>query len=258
MKYRLDELLVLKKLVESRIKAQKLILDGKVKVNGQVIYKISKKFPQEVVIEVENPVDYVSRGGYKLEKAITEFSKHNFSVEGKVCLDIGASTGGFTECLLNHKAKFVIALDNGKSQLHPKLLKNPNVINIEKFNAKNIHLLFQNPTAFGINLDIVKHVEIIVIDVSFISLTHITQPLTLIDNKFKMITLIKPNFELTKQERKYLKKGVLRDRKKVIQVLLRTLKTISKQGYKFIKVIESPIKGYKGNTEFLAYFIKEK
>lgn len=261
-KYRLDELIVLKNLVDSRIKAQKLILDGKVKVENNIVYKPSKKFPIESKLEIQinNQEEFVSRGGKKLNKAIQEFSKYGLEVENKICLDIGASTGGFTDCLLKHKAQLVIALDNGKNQLHPQIAQNPKVINIEQFNAKNINTLFENPLKFNIHPEILTNIDIITIDVSFISATLITSSLRLIKNPktINLIILIKPNFELTKKEKKYLKKGVIKDRKKIILTLLKTLKIIKNQGFKFIKVIESPIKGDKGNTEFLAYFIKEK
>lgn len=251
MKYRVDELLVIRKMVESRIKAYKMIIDGKVKVENQVIYKPSKKFPLNVKIEIEPlpEFQFVSRGGYKLKEAIEKFK---IDVKDKICLDIGASTGGFTDCLLKYGAQKVIALDNGKNQLHPSLLKNSNIINIENFNAKNINLFFQNNS-------LAKEIEIITIDVSFISVTLVTQSLAKVKNekKLHLIILIKPNFEINKDERKFLKKGVLKDRKKLICVTLRTLKKIRNQGFKFIKIIPSPIKGNKGNTEFLAYFIKE-
>ncbi|MFN4220412.1 MAG: TlyA family RNA methyltransferase [bacterium] len=252
MKYRLDEILVIRKMIDSRIKAYKMIVDGKVKVENQIVYKPSKKFPLNVNIEIEPlpEMEFVSRGGYKLKEAIEKF---NIDVKNKVCMDIGASTGGFTDCLLKYGAKKVIAIDNGKNQLHPSLLKNPNVINIENFNAKNINLFFQNNS-------LSKEIEIIAIDVSFISVTLITESLAKVKNekKLNLIILIKPNFEINKDERKFLKKGVLKDRKKLILITLRTLKKIRNQGFKFIKIIPSPIKGDKGNTEFLAYFIKEK
>jgi len=253
MKYRLDEILFLKRIVDSRIKAQKLILDGKVLVNGQTIFKPSKKFPLEVNVEITKELEFVSRGGLKLQKAIEEFSKYGLEVKDKICLDIGASTGGFTDCLLKNQAKLIIAIDNGKNQLHPSLQKNPQVISIEKFNAKNIHKLFQDSTPPQIN-----ETEIITMDVSFISATLITQSISLIQNTkpIHLVILIKPNFELEKSEVRFLRKGLLKDNKKIIEVLLRTLRKIRQQGFKFVKVIKSPIKGDKGNTEFLAYFIK--
>ncbi|MCX7758003.1 MAG: TlyA family RNA methyltransferase [bacterium] len=255
-KYRLDELLVLKNLVDSRIKAREFILDGKVYVDGQVFYKPSKKLREDVKIEINKPTCFVSRGGYKLNKAINDFK---LDVKNKVCIDIGASTGGFTDCLLKNEAKSVIAVDNGKNQLHQSLIKNPQIINIEEFNARNIEDLFKHPEKYKIPKELINDTEIITIDVSFISVTLITQSISFIENKKKLniVILIKPNFELTKKEIKYLKKGVLKDRKTILAVLLRTLKKIRNQGFKFINVIESPIKGDKGNTEFLAYFIKE-
>ncbi len=254
-KYRLDELLVIKKLVDSRVKAQKLILDGKVLVEGKVLYKPAQKFDINTNINVIQEEEFVSRGGYKLKAALDEFSKIGLRVDDKVCLDIGASTGGFTDCLLKHGAKLVIALDNGKNQLHPKLLNNPNVINIEEFNARNLEKLFENK----ILQEILNKIEIITIDVSFISCTLITQSISKIKfgKPIHIVILIKPNFELQKNELKFLKKGVLKDNKKMFSVLLRTLRTIRKQGFKFIKVIKSPIKGDKGNVEFLVYYIKE-
>lgn len=256
-KYRLDELLVLKGLVESRVRAHKLILDGKVFIEGKPFYKPSKKFSEDINIEVQKNFEFVSRGGYKLQKALETFQ---IDVKNKVCIDIGASTGGFTDCLLKNGAKIVISIDNGKNQLHPSLVNNQKVINIEKFNAKEINKIFESPQNFKLSSEIINNVEIITIDVSFISATMITQAISLVkaDKKLNIIVLIKPNFELRKDERKHLKKGVLKNPNMLFLILLRTIRKIRKQGFRFVGITESPIKGDKGNREFLVYFIKEQ
>ena len=248
LKLRLDEYLVINKYVDSRVLAQKLILNSKVFVNNIVINKPSYKVKENDIVNVELTNEkYVSRGGYKLESAIKEF---NIDVKDKVCLDIGASTGGFTDCLLYHNAKLVIALDNGYNQLHPKLKNNSKVINIEKFNAKEIHTIYDKLLSYG-------KIDIITIDVSFISVLKIFESLNRcnLDN-VKIISLIKPNFELNKDERKYIKKGILKDKKIIFKVVLRVLKNIRKMGFVFKGIIKSPILGTKGNQEFLALFEK--
>ncbi|MGC8733970.1 MAG: TlyA family RNA methyltransferase [bacterium] len=248
MKLRLDEFLVVNKYVESRVLAQKLIFDSKVFVNDKVVTKPSYKVKKEDIISVKYVGEkYVSRGGYKLEAAIKSF---NIDVSNKICLDIGASTGGFTDCLLYHNAKLVIALDNGYNQLHPKLKNNPKVINIEKFNAKEIYNIYDKLLSYG-------KIEIITIDVSFISVLKIFEALSKCNlENVKIISLIKPNFETLKDERKYIKKGVLKDKRIIFKILLRVLKIIRNLGFIFKGIIKSPILGSKGNQEFLALFQK--
>ena len=245
---RLDEFLVLKGFAESRAYAQKLIFDSKVFVNKKVINKPSYRIKDEDKVEVfDIKEEYVSRGGYKLEHAINHFK---INIKDKVCLDIGASTGGFTDCLLKHNAKLVIALDNGYNQLHPKLKTNPKVVSIEKFNAKNIHTIYQKLLNYG-------DIEVITIDVSFISVVKIFESLSKCDlRNVKIISLIKPNFEIEKNERKYLKKGVIKDKVFIMKILFRTLKKIRNLGFIFKGVIKSSILGSKGNQEFLALFEK--
>lgn len=248
IKLRLDEYLVAKKYLDSRVLAQKLILNSKVFVNNKIINKPSYKVKEDDIVNIELVNErYVSRGGYKLEAAIKEF---NIDLTDKVCLDIGASTGGFTDCLLYHNAKLVIALDNGYNQLHPKLKNNPKVINIEKFNAKEIYTIYDKLLSYG-------KISIITIDVSFISILKIFEALSKCNLiNVKIISLIKPNFELNKDERKYIKKGVLKDKKIIFKTVLRVLKNIRKMGFIFKGIIKSPILGTKGNQEFLALFEK--
>lgn len=247
-KLRLDEFLVLNNYVESRVYAQKIIFDSKVVVNDKIITKPSYKVKENDVIKIYNLQEkYVSRGGYKLEAAIKNF---NIDVKEKVCLDIGASTGGFSDCLLQYQAKLVIALDNGCNQLHQKLKDNPKIINIEKFNAKEIHRIYDKLLSYG-------DIEVITIDVSFISVIKIFESLAKCNLKnVKIIALIKPNFETSKTERKYLKKGVIKDKGVILKILFRVLKKIRNLGFVFRRVIKSPIVGAKGNQEFLALFEK--
>ncbi len=248
LKIRLDEFLVLNKYVESRVYAQKIIFDSKVLVNDKIITKPSYKIKDNDIIKILDLQEkYVSRGGYKLEAAIKNF---NIDVKEKICLDIGASTGGFSDCLLQNGAKLVIALDNGYNQLHQKLKNTPNIINIEKFNAKEIYKIYDKLLSYG-------NIELITIDVSFISVVKIFEALAKCSLKnVKIICLIKPNFETEKNERKYLKKGVIKDKNIIFKLLFRVLKKVRNLGFRFIKVMRSPISGAKGNQEFLALFEK--
>ncbi|RTZ60781.1 MAG: TlyA family RNA methyltransferase, partial [Gammaproteobacteria bacterium] len=158
-KERIDKLLVKKGLAPTREKAQALIMAGLVFVNGQRVSKAGERFPQDVQIELKGQMKYVSRGGYKLEKALNSFK---LDVKDLICLDIGASTGGFTDCLLQRGAKKVYAVDVGTGQLDYKLRQNPKVISYEKTNARSVT-----------NKHIPEEVDLITIDVSFIPLEKV-------------------------------------------------------------------------------------
>jgi len=181
-KERLDKLLVERGLVKSRERAKALIMAGKVTVNGQVVDKAGASVPADSVIEVKGEdIPYVSRGGLKLETAINEFG---LDVKDFTCLDVGASTGGFTDCLLQHGAKKVYAVDVGKGQLDWKLRNDPRVISIEQFNARYLT-----------DKEIPEKVDLIVIDVSFISLTKILPVVKqFLKPEGKIVALIKPQF----------------------------------------------------------------
>jgi len=234
--------MVEKGLVPSREKAQALIMIGGVKVNGQVMRKPGQKIREDALIEIlQPPCPYVSRGGIKLEGAIKGFG---INVEGKVCLDVGASTGGFTDCLLQHGAKRVYAVDVGWGQLHWKLRNDPRVICLEK---RNIRYLPKE--------EIPEEVDLVTIDTSFISLKLVIPAvLKFLKEKAEILALIKPQFEVGKGE--VGKGGVVRDSEKHKRVIEEIRIFSQNLGLHPVGVIESPILGPKGNKEFFIYLIK--
>ena len=236
-KLRLDQILFNRKLAETKSKAQAMIMAGQVYVEGKVINKSGININSNSLIEIKNlgPV-WVSRGAFKLIKAL---DVNNINLENKVCMDLGASTGGFTDVLVQRGAKKVYAVDVGTNQLHEKLKKNKKVLNLEKINARYI------------KKDLINElIELLVCDVSFISLKKVILPnLDLLKNKSTIVVLIKPQFESKKNE---TKKGIVKD----IQIHNRICKEI-KIWFEYeckcevLNIIESPIKGPKGNIEFL-------
>ncbi len=241
---RADQLLVEKGLVESREKAKRLIMAKMVFINKKnQLFPVKKPGEQldfEEEISVKQSERFVSRGGYKLLTAITEF---NIDFKEKIVLDVGASSGGFTDCALQHGAKKVYAVDVGYGQMHYRLRNHPCVINIEKTNIRYI-----DPSL------IPEKVDIITIDCSFISLTKVLPPsIQFLKQSGEIICLIKPQFELSKKE---VGKGVVRDialQKKAVSKIVDFAK--NNLGLKFLGVVPSKIKGPKGNQEYLAYFI---
>ncbi|EKV56120.1 hemolysin protein [Brachyspira hampsonii 30446] len=238
---RLDEYVHSKGYTESRSKAQDIILAGCVFVNGVKVTSKAHKIKDTDNIEVIQNIKYVSRAGQKLEKAFTEFG---ISVENKTCLDIGASTGGFTDCLLKHGAKKVYALDVGHNQLVYKLRNDNRVISIEDFNAKDIKREMFND----------EIPSIVVSDVSFISISKIA-PIIFkeLNNLEFWVTLIKPQFEAEKGE--VSKGGIIRDDLLREKILNNAISRITEIGFKEVNRTVSPIKGAKGNIEYLAHFI---
>ncbi len=239
MKIRLDQLLVNKKLATSKSKAQSIIMAGQVIVNDRVVTKSGNSFSEDSKILVKNlhPM-WVSRGAFKLLKALETFK---IKISNKVCLDIGSSTGGFSDVLLSHKAKKIFAIDVGTNQLHEKLRKDKRIISIENFNAKYID-----------NSIVPEKIDLLVCDVSFISLKKVIYPsLKLLSNESEIIALIKPQFETQK---KNLKKGVVKD-KLIHNKICEDIENwfIKKCKANVIGIIPSPIKGPKGNLEFLIY-----
>ena len=238
---RLDEYVHHNGYTESRAKAQDIILAGCVFVNGVKVTSKAQKVKDTDKIEIIQNRKYVSRAGEKLEKALLEF---NLSVENKICLDIGASTGGFTDCLLYYGAKKVYALDVGHNQLVYKLRNDNRVISIEDFNAKDIKReMFEGETP-----------SIVVSDVSFISISKIAPVIfkELYDLEY-WVSLIKPQFEAEKGE--VSKGGIIKDdilREKIVN---NAINRITAVGFKEINRTISPIKGSKGNIEYLSYFI---
>lgn len=239
---RLDALLVARALSESREQAQRLIRAGVVRVAGQVEGKPGKEFPEDARVEVETPARFVSRGGDKLEGALAHWP---VDLAGRVCADIGSSTGGFTDCMLQRGAVKVYAVDVGRGQLHWKLRQDPRVECREEFNAR-----YLAPDAFDPKPDFAS------VDVSFISLDRILPALVgAMAPRAELVTLIKPQFEAGRGE--VGKGGVVRDpaiHQRVIDDVLRFGTT--QLGLHSAGVIESPLKGPAGNTEFLAYWLK--
>ncbi len=237
MKERLDVLLVKRNLAESREKAKAIIMSGVVFVKGEREDKSGSTFEENVIIEIKgNTQKYVSRGGLKLEKAINNF---NIELIDKICMDIGASTGGFTDCMLQNGAKKVYSVDVGHGQLAWSLRNNEKVICMEKTNIRYI---------------LPEHIEDIIdfasIDVSFISLTKVLLPIKALLSKDAMIVcLIKPQFEAGRE--KVGKKGVVRDPLVHIEVIEKIVGFSNENGFGIINLDFSPIKGPEGNIEYL-------
>lgn len=242
MKERLDVFLVNKGFYETRNKAQNAIESNDVKVNGVIINSSSHKVDENAEIEIVSvSLPYVSRGGLKLEKAIKVF---NLDLKDKTVLDIGASTGGFTDCSLQNGAKKVYALDVGENQLHDSLRVNDKVVSLEKTNFRTI------------NIEEFKgyKIDLIVVDVSFISLSYIFENASkVIENDKCMMTLIKPQFETSKKE--HNKNGVVNNPKLHFQVIKNVIDAANKYDLHLNKLDFSPIKGDKsGNIEYLGLF----
>jgi 23S rRNA (cytidine1920-2'-O)/16S rRNA (cytidine1409-2'-O)-methyltransferase len=236
MKERLDVLILNKKLVSSRNDAQKLIEAGKVKVNGEVINKNHTKFDSDVKIIIDFDDSFVSRAGTKLQKAVDYF---NIQIKDFICLDVGASTGGFTECLLNNGARKVYSVDVGSDQLDEKLRNDKRVINLEKTDIRDLKKLD------GL-------VDLITVDVSFISILKVLPCLKKFLKKHgKIILLIKPQFEVKENKNK---QGKVKDEILINEVIKNIEENIKKEDYNIIGMIESPILGKKGgNKEFLVF-----
>jgi len=242
IKKRLDVLLTERLYADSRSKAQAIIMSGNVYVNGQKADKPGVSYEETVDIEVRGAVcPYVSRGGLKLEKAV---EKHGLSFENMVCMDIGASTGGFTDCMLQNGAAKVYAVDVGHGQLAWKLRNDERVVCMEKTNFR-----------YMVRDDIQDDLDFASVDVSFISLKKILPPAyDLLKPGGRMVCLIKPQFETTKE--KVGKKGVVREpsiHKEVIETVLTAIEEI---GFEILDLDYSPIRGPEGNIEYLAYIRK--
>lgn len=243
-KERIDKLLTDKNLVPSRAKAQALVMAGVVLVDEQKVLKPSQEFLPDANIRIKGQTDetrYVGRGGLKLEKALSEFQ---ICPNEYICLDVGASTGGFTDCLLQNGAKQVFAIDAGTNQLVWKLRNDSRVEVREKTNAR-----YLKSEDFNVRFDL------IVMDVSFISVTKIIPALLplLIENG-KLIVLIKPQFEVGKAD--VGKGGIVRDIEKHKEVIEKVNQFAQETGFVNRGLIESPISGADGNKEFLALYEK--
>ncbi|MBI4595013.1 MAG: TlyA family RNA methyltransferase [Candidatus Tectomicrobia bacterium] len=242
-KIRLDQLLVQRNLAASREQAQKLIMAGKVLVNDRIMDKAGIKIDTEAQLTMrEKGLAHVSRGGEKLEGALEEFK---IDVTDLVVSDVGASTGGFTDCLLQRGAKRVFAIDVGYGQLAWKLRQDPRVVCLEKKNIRFIKLE-----------DLGQRVDLATIDVSFISLELVIPPVVaLLEEKGQILALIKPQFEVGKGQ--VGKGGVIKDPEKHQAVISKIRDFSEKMGLTVIGVCESKLLGPKGNKEFFIYLIKE-
>jgi 23S rRNA (cytidine1920-2'-O)/16S rRNA (cytidine1409-2'-O)-methyltransferase len=239
-KERLDQTLVLRNLCDSREQAKRLILAGEVRVAGHTVDKPATKVAADAEITLKSKPRYVGRGGLKLEGALVEF---NIDPTNRVCLDIGASTGGFTDCLLQHGAAKVYAIDVGTNQLVWKIRSDPRVIAREQFNARHLQ-----PD------DLPEPVNLIVIDVSFISLTKILPAaFRVLETGGALVALIKPQFEVARGD--VGKGGIVRsDHARQLAVERDISFVRTELGQEFLQMIESPITGTDGNHEFLAHF----
>ncbi len=237
MKERLDVLLVNKGLAASREKAKALIMSGIVYVDSQKEDKAGSVFDEEANIEIRGEtLKFVSRGGLKLDKAVNVF---NLKFDGFICLDIGASTGGFTDCMLQNGASKVYSVDVGHGQLDWKLRNDERVVCMEKCNFRYVT-----------EKEIPEKIDFAATDVSFISLTKILIPAyNLLKKDSYMVCLIKPQFETTKE--KVGKKGVVRDPKVHEEVIEKVISFCSDMGFKTEGLDYSPIKGPEGNIEYL-------
>lgn len=244
MKERLDILLVKRGLAASREKAKAIIMSGNVFVAGEREDKAGSMFDEKADIQVKGgALKYVSRGGYKLEKAIEAFG---VSVADKICMDVGSSTGGFTDCMLQNGAKKVYAVDVGTNQLVWKLRKDSRVVPMEK---TNIRYVTKN--------EIAEEIEFASIDVAFISLTKVLEPVKeLLSPEASVVCLIKPQFEAGKE--KVGKKGVVRDKAVHREVIEKVTAYAASIGFSIGQMDYSPIKGPEGNIEYLLEIKKEK
>lgn len=236
-KKRLDVLVQERHPELSRTQIQSLIMQGKVTVAGRPAVKPGQQFAEDAVIELSlKEQKYVSRAGYKLEKALDHF---NIDVHGLVVLDAGLSTGGFTDCLLQRGAAKVYGVDVGYGQVHEKIRKDPRVVVIERTNLRHLEQL-------------PELVDLVTLDLSFISLLKVIDAVKkLMKPTGQLIALIKPQFEAGKEQ--VGPGGIIKDPKVHAEVIERTKKGLEQAGFSCSEVIESPIEGSSGNKEFLIY-----
>ena len=242
MKKRLDVLLVERGLATSREKAKAMIMAGEVLVDNEREDKAGSMFPEEVEIVLKGkPLPYVSRGGLKLEKAMKNF---DLTLDGKVCMDVGASTGGFTDCMLQNGAVKVYAVDVGYGQLAWSLRTDERVVNMERTNIRNVTLD-----------QLAEPIEFFSVDVSFISLHHIFPVAQAITTPDAMgVCLVKPQFEAGRE--KVGKNGVVRDPATHREVLHNAMGYAAANGFKVCGLDFSPVKGPEGNIEYLMFVQK--
>lgn len=241
-KERLDVLLVKRGLAPSREKAKAVIMTGNVFVKEQREDKAGSTFPEDVPIEIKGaPMKYVSRGGYKLEKAMDLWQ---VPLTGQICMDVGSSTGGFTDCMLQNGASKVYAIDVGTNQLAWKLRQDARVVSMERTNIRYVT-----------REEVPEPVGFASIDVAFISLTKVLIPVwNLLADRGRVVCLVKPQFEAGRE--KVGKKGVVRDQKVHREVVQHIMAFALAMGFQILDLSFSPIKGPEGNIEYLLYLEK--
>ncbi len=238
---RLDKLLLEKGFVESREKAKALIMAGKVLVDGRVVDKPGTKLKGDEKIELLKTCRYVSRGGEKLEGALKKFK---INPSGWVVLDVGSSTGGFTDCLLQHGAKKVYAVDVGKAQMDYRLREDPRVVLYEKTDARELS-----------SEHIPERVDLITVDVSFISATKVLPTVVnFLHQRGLLLVLVKPQFELCPKK---VKKGIVRERHHRKEAVLKLVNFLREIGFKVLRITKAYPKGAKGNEEFFILSSRE-
>jgi 23S rRNA (cytidine1920-2'-O)/16S rRNA (cytidine1409-2'-O)-methyltransferase len=238
MKLRLDKLLLNRALVPSRERAQALILAGKILVNEQKVEKPGASVPADAAIRLlGEDLRYVSRGGLKLEKALEHWK---IDVSGKTCVDVGASTGGFTDCLLQHGAARVIAIDTGRGQIDAKLRNDPRVRLLEQTNARYLTAQQLGETAVFLAMD-----------VAFISATLVLPAVIAAVKPREIVVLVKPQFEVGRE--RVGSGGIVRDESDQQAAVSKVREAVAVLGGSDIEVIESPITGSEGNREFLLH-----
>ena len=248
-KERLDKILTDKGYFETKNKAQAAIMAGDVKINGAVVTKAGYMLePKEDDVFEIKTMPYVSRGGFKLEKALKEF---NINLKGRICLDAGASTGGFTDCMLQNGALKVYSADTGYGQLAWKLRIDERVKTIEKVNLKNC-------AESDIYSETDKRASFIAADLSFISITKVLANLIKLADKpdFEIAALIKPQFEAARGQTG--KGGIVKDKKVHIEVINKVISCAETLNLRAAGLTYSPIKGAKGNIEYLVHLVNEK
>jgi 23S rRNA (cytidine1920-2'-O)/16S rRNA (cytidine1409-2'-O)-methyltransferase len=234
IRQRIDRLLVERGLFESRAKAQAAIAAGLVSAGDRLVHKASDEFPIDVALSAAHAHPYVSRGGVKLADALDKFA---IAVDGRIALDVGASTGGFTEVLLARGARKVYAVDVGRDQLHARLRANPAVISLEETDIRRL-----DPARLP------EAPDIIVVDVSFISLKHVVEAITaLAAPRADLVALIKPQFEAP---RRAIKKGIVRDPAVHAAVCDDVAAFIGARGWRVVGIVPCAITGSSGNQEF--------
>lgn len=243
MEERLDKILVNRGLISTRVRAEKIIEETGIKVNGKLITKPGKKFAPDVTIELlAEEIPWVSRGAFKLLKALEHW---NIDVKDKTAIDLGASTGGFTEVLLSRGIQLVYAVDVGTNQLHSKIKENPKVIDLQKTHVRELT-----------NKQIPTRVSLTVIDVSFISLEKVFPFIQVfLEESGDLIVLVKPQFEVGKEN--ISKNGIVKNQKLYPEVIEKIKKIGLECNLNYQDHIESPILGGEGNREFLMWLKKE-